>query len=157
MFFFFEKSNLALFVPCGEPSVLFLGSLLLIVDFESAWRVFFTSCLDVAKGFFLTMERILWSSTTVVFCGHPGLFVLLSSPFSFCFSECTKLVIWQLLMFLLSLWCFFFFFFFLSLILKPCLFLLQGDLLWPQYVGSEANSFQMQMAHLESTPKLWPA
>ncbi len=111
---------------------LFLGSLLLIVDFESAWRVFFTSCLDVAKGFFLTMERILWSSTTVVFCGHPVLFVLLSSPFSFCFLRmyqtgdlATPNVPAISLMF---------FFFF-----KPntCLFLLQGDLLWPHDVGSE--------------------
>lgn len=32
--------------------------------------------LAVVKGFHLTMEMILQSSTTVIFCGCPGLFVL---------------------------------------------------------------------------------
>ncbi len=87
---------------------LLLRSLLLIVDFDSdtstSLRVFF-SWLDVMKGDFFTIERILQSSITIVLCGHPGLFMLLSSPVhSFFFSECTKLLIWQLLMFLLSIW-----------------------------------------------------
>ncbi|MEE6518290.1 hypothetical protein FKM82_029206 [Ascaphus truei] len=46
---------------------------------SSSWRVFFT-WLDVVKGFFITMERILRSSTTAVLRGHPSLFVLQSSP-----------------------------------------------------------------------------
>lgn len=33
----------------------------------------------VAEYLFLTMERILLSSTTVILCGHPAVFVLLSS------------------------------------------------------------------------------
>ena len=56
-------------------------SLLLIVDFDThtptSWRVFWPT---VVKGFFFTRERILLSSTTVVFRGLPGLLVLLSSP-----------------------------------------------------------------------------
>ncbi len=80
---FLAKSNLALFAPCGEPSLFALVNLLLIVDFDSdmptSWRVFFT-WLDVVKGFFFIMERILRSSTTAVLHGHPGLFMLLSSP-----------------------------------------------------------------------------
>ncbi len=73
-------------------------SLLLIVDFDSdtptSWRVFF-SWLDVL---------ILRLSTTVVLRGRPGLFILLSSPVHSFFSECTKLLIWSLLMFLLYVW-----------------------------------------------------
>ncbi len=88
-----------------NPLQLLWWSLLLIVDFDSdtsaSWIVFF-SWLDVVKGFFFTMEKILRSSTTVVLRGRPGLFMLLSS--SAFFSECTKLLIWPLLMFLLSLW-----------------------------------------------------
>ncbi len=69
---------------------LLLWSLLLIVDFHSdmptSWRVFF-SWLDVVKGFFFTMERILWSSTTVVLHGRQGLFMVLSSPVRSFFSQ----------------------------------------------------------------------
>ncbi len=90
-----------------NPLYLLWWSLLLIVDFDSdtsaSWRVFF-SWLDVMKGFFFTMERILRSSTTFVLRGHPGLCMLLSSIVCSFFSECTKHLIWPLLMFLLSLW-----------------------------------------------------
>ncbi len=58
-------------------------SLLLIVDFDThtptSWRVFLI-WPTVVKGVFFTRERILRSSTTVVFRGLPGLLVLLSSP-----------------------------------------------------------------------------
>ncbi len=51
-------------------------SLLLIVDFDThtptSWRVFLI-WLTVVKGVFFTRERILRSSTTVVFRGLPGL------------------------------------------------------------------------------------
>ncbi len=43
---FLAKSNLALFAPCGEPSVFDYDS-----DLSSAWRVLF-SWLDAVKGFF---------------------------------------------------------------------------------------------------------
>ncbi len=80
---FLAKCNQALFAACGEPLYLLWWSLLLIVDFDrdtsASWRVFF-SWLDVVKGIFFTMERILRASTTVVLCGRPGLFMLLSSP-----------------------------------------------------------------------------
>ncbi len=66
-----------------NPLYLLSWSLLLIVDFDgdmpNFWRVFFF-WLHVVKGFFFTMERILRSSTNVDFLGHPGLFMLLSSP-----------------------------------------------------------------------------
>ncbi len=143
---FLAKSNLTLFAPCGEPSVFALVNLLLIVDFDSdvpaSWRVFFT-WLDVVKGFFFTMERILRSSITVVLCGRPGLFMLQSSPVrSSFFSECTKLLICPLLMFLLSLSLMdLFCFWSLTIVCFTCL----------------ENSFQMQMAHLESTPDPLPA
>ncbi len=75
---FLAKSNLALFVPL----YLLSWRLLLNVDFDrdssTSWRVFF-SLLDVVKGFVFTMERIFWSSTTVVLCRRPVLFMFLSS------------------------------------------------------------------------------
>ncbi len=56
-----------------NPLYLLSWSLLLIVDFDSdvsiSWRLFFT-WLDVVKGFFVDMERILRSSTTVVLRGR---------------------------------------------------------------------------------------
>ncbi len=55
---------------------------LLIVDFDThtptSWSVFLI-WPTVVKGVFFTRERILRSSTTVVFRGLPGLLVLLSS------------------------------------------------------------------------------
>ncbi len=91
-FFLLVKSNLALFVPCGEPSLFALYSLLLIVDFDSdtptSWRVFF-SWLDVVKGFFFNMERILhhccppWTS-------RPFYVAELTSAFFFFFFLSTK-------------------------------------------------------------------
>ncbi len=87
----FSRSGLAfldvfwqsLIWPCLQlvvkPLYLLWWSLLLIVDTSASWRVFF-SWLDVVKGFFFTMERILRSSTTVVLRGRPGLFMFLSSP-----------------------------------------------------------------------------
>ncbi|MEE6520268.1 hypothetical protein FKM82_018107 [Ascaphus truei] len=73
-----------------NPLYLLSWSLLFMVDLDNdmptSWRVFFT-CLDVVKGFFFTMGRILRSSTTVVSRGRPGLFVLQSSPVRSFFSE----------------------------------------------------------------------
>ncbi len=110
-FFFLNVFWQSLIWPClhlmVNPLYLLCWSLLLIVDFDSdtstSWRVFF-SWLDVVKGVFFTMARFLWSSTTVVLCGRPGLFLLLSSPACPFLLECTKLLIWPLLMSLLSLW-----------------------------------------------------
>ncbi len=89
-----------------KPLYLLLWSLLLIVDFDSdtptSWRVFF-SWLDVVKGFFFTMKRIFRSSTTVVLCGRPGLFMLLSSSVRSFLTEWIKLLIWSIRMFLQSL------------------------------------------------------
>ena len=76
-------------------------SLLLIVDFDThtptSWRVFLI-WPTIVKGFFFTGERIILSSTTVVFRGLPDLLVLLSSRVH------SKQLIWPCLMFLLSLW-----------------------------------------------------
>ncbi|MEE6484584.1 hypothetical protein FKM82_013928 [Ascaphus truei] len=60
----------------------------------TSWRVFFT-WLEVVKGFFFTMERILRSSTTVVFRGRPGLFVLQSSqPCFICIESSFDCMLW---------------------------------------------------------------
>ncbi len=85
------NSNLA-FLFWGSPMVYILWWTLcihsgevfdLIVDFDThtptSWRVFLI-WPTVVKGVFFTRERILRSSTTVVFRGLPGLLVLLSSP-----------------------------------------------------------------------------
>ncbi len=45
------------------------------------------------KGVFFTRERILRSSTTVVFRGLPGLLVLLSSPVRFFFLRMFQTVV----------------------------------------------------------------
>ncbi len=145
----------SLIKPClhlvVNPLYLLLWSLLLIVDFDSvtstSWRVFF-SWLDVVKGFFFTMERILRSSTTVVLCGRPGLFMLLSSPVLSFFSECTKLWFGQsecscdlsngFVLFLKS---------------NNCLFHLHVEILWPHDVGSQ-QQLPHAMTHLESIPVL---
>ncbi len=136
--FFLEFFWQSLIWPCLDLVVLPLyslwWSLLLIVDFDSgtsaSWRVFF-SWLDIVKGFFFTMERILWSSITVV-CGRPGLLCCKAHQCCLSSSECNKLMIWPLLMFLLFLWgiCF---------VLKPNnrLFHLYGELLWLREVGSQ--------------------
>ncbi len=114
-----------------NPLYLLSWSLLLIVDFDSNtpafWRVFFT-WLDVVKGFFFTRERILKSSTTVVLRGRPGLFMLLSSSVCSFFLRMSQTV----------------------------------DLATPNVPAISLmdfvhNNFQMQMAHLESTPDLLPA
>ncbi len=127
---FLSKSNLALFAACGEPCVFFWWSLLLIVDTSTSWRVFF-SWLDVVKGFFFTMERILWSSTTGVLRGRPGLFIfwdhrcVLFLPMYQTVDLAAPNVPAISLMDVLFL--------------KPNnrLFLLYGELLWPHYVGSQ--------------------
>ncbi len=72
------------FTSCGEPSVFTLvKSSLDCLTFDThtptSWRVFLI-WPTVVKGVFFTRERILRSSTTVVFRGLPGLLVLLSSP-----------------------------------------------------------------------------
>ncbi len=105
---FFRSFWQSLIWPCLSLCICSSWRLLLIVDFDrdtsTSWRVFF-SLLDVVKGFVFTMERIFWSSNTVVLCRRPVLFMFLSSAPVLClFSECTKLLIWPLLMFLLSLW-----------------------------------------------------
>ncbi len=76
-----------------NPLYLLSWSLLLNVDFDSVTatsRKVFFSWLDIVKGFFFPMERILQSSTTVVLHGHPGLFMLLSSVVCSFFSEWTQ-------------------------------------------------------------------
>ncbi len=103
---FLAKSNLALFAPCGEPSVFVLMKSSLDCRLWQ-WHVYLLESVLLAgcwERFFFTMEKILRSSTAVVFYGHPGLFMLLRSLVRSFFSECIKLLIWLLWMFLLSLW-----------------------------------------------------
>ncbi len=65
----------------------------------------------VVKGVFFTRERILRSSTTVVFRGLPGLLVLLSSPVRSFFSRMFQTVVLAMpnvfAISLMGLFCFF--------------------------------------------------
>ncbi len=147
---------LSLIWPCLylwlNPLFLLWWSLILIVDFDidtpTSWRVFF-SWLDVVKCFFFTMERVLRSSTTVVLCGHPGLFMLLSSPVLSFFSlkmyqtiDLATNVAAISLMYLFWFWS-------LKIICFTCMQSSFDCMIWVH-----SNSFQMQMANLESTPGL---
>ncbi len=64
----------------------------------------------------------------------------------FFFLDCTKLLIWQFLMFLLSLWWIVFCFWSLTIVCFIC----YGEILWPHDVGSEQQL--PNMTQLESTP-----
>ncbi len=119
---FLEKSNLALFASCGEPSVFALGEVFswleTLTGTSTPWRVFFSwletltgtstswrvffSWLDVVKGF-----SVSWRGSSY----HPSLLSSVDVQAFFCcrahqcvliFSEWTKLLIWPLVMFLLS-------------------------------------------------------
>ncbi len=154
---FFRCFLASLIWPCMQlvvnPLYLLLWSLLLIVDCDmsTSWRVFFT-WLDVVKGFFFTKERILQSSTTVVLCGRSGLFMMLSSPVHSVFLRmyqtvdlatpnvpAISLVDW------FRLWS-------LTIVYFTCMERSFDRMMWVH-----SNSFQMQTAHLESTPDLLPA
>ncbi len=142
---FLEKSNLHLVV---NPLYLLSWSLLLIVDFDTrtSWRVFFT-WLDVVKG----MERILRSPTTVVLRGRPWLFMLLSSPVHSFFLQINQIVLTTPnvpAIYLMDLFC--------SWSLTDSLaWKLESSFDCMMWVHS--NSFQMKIAHLESTPDHLPA
>ncbi len=154
--YFFWQS---LIWPClhlvVNPLYLLWWSLLLIVDFDSDTpttnRVFVT-WLDVVKGFFFTMERILHSSTTVVLRGRLGLFMLLSSPVRSFFLRMYHTVDLATpnvpAISLMDLFCFWS----LTIVCFTCMEKSFDRMMWVH-----SNSFQMQMAHLESTPDLLPA
>ena len=125
-------------------------SLLLIVDFDThtptSWRVFLI-WPTVVKGVFFTRERIIWSSTTVVFRGLPGLLVLLSSPVHSLFLR----MIWPHLMLLLSLMGLFRFF----SLMMACF--TDSDRSLDLTLRVDSNRFQMQIAHLKCTLDLLSA
>ena len=84
------NSNLVFLFLEGTPMVYILwwtlcihsgvfSWLLTLTHTPTSWGVFLI-WPTVVKGFFFTRERIILSSTTVVFRGLPGLLVLLSSP-----------------------------------------------------------------------------
>ena len=108
-------------------------------DMPTSWRVFVT-WLDAVKVFFSQ-----WKGS----CDLPPLlssldvqpFVLLSTPVHYFLSECTKLLIWLLLVFLLSLW-------WISYFLQPHdgLFPLHWELIRPHAVAS-----QQQLPNANST------
>ncbi len=77
---FLAKSNLALFVACGELSVFALVKSSLDCRLWP-WQGYLLESVLLLAGVVneFIMESILWSSTTVVLCGHPGLFMFLSS------------------------------------------------------------------------------
>ncbi len=99
---FLSKSNLALFADCVEASVFALVKSSLdcrhVCLLESV--LLLAGCCERVFLYHGVDSPII---TTVVLRGRPGLFMFLSSPVRSFFSECTKLLIWPLLMFLLSL------------------------------------------------------
>ncbi len=133
-----------------NPLYFLLWSLLLIVDLDredtaDPWRVFF-SWLDVVKGFFFIIGED-------VLCGRSCLFNVaqLTGALLF-FSECTKMLIWPLWLFLLwmdfslmDLFCSWS----LTIVCFTCMERSFDCMMWVH-----SNSFQMQTAHLESTPDL---
>ncbi len=131
---FMAKSNLAFFAPCGKPSV----SAHVKSSLDCALTV-----THLSPGECSSLGWMLWKGFSLPWRGSSSHPPLLSSVAFLCcwahqcilfLSECTKLLIWPLLIFLLSLWwiCF-------VLFLKPnnCLFHLYGELLWLHDVGSQ--------------------
>ncbi len=131
-----------------NPLYLLWWSLLLIVDFDSdtstSWRVLF-SWLDVVKGFFFTMERNLrssphyfplWTSRPFYVAELTGVFFFAQNVtncwfgHSYCFCDLSDG--------------------FVSICLESICFTCKERSL-------NSNSFQMQMAHLESAPDLLSA
>ncbi len=131
MFFWQTRPCLHLVVnPLYLPS----WSLLLILDFNSETstsRTVSFTFLDVMKGVFFTMERILRSFPTVVLRGRPCVhFYVAELGALFFFFRTVDLATSNVpAISLMDLFCF----------LKPnnCLFHLYGELLWPHDVGSQ--------------------
>ncbi len=103
----FFLSNLALFAPCGEPSVSALVKSSLDCRL-SQWHIYLLESVLLLAG---CCERVFLyhgvDSPVIHHCyptwmSRPFHVAELTSAFFF-FSECTKLLIWPLLMFLLSL------------------------------------------------------
>ncbi len=130
-------------------------SLLLIVDFDThtptSWRVFLI-WPTVVKGVFFTRERILRSSTTVVFRGLPGLLVLLSSPVRSFFLRMFQTVVLAtpnvFAISLMGLFCFF-------SLMMACF--TDSDSSLDLILTVDSNRFQMQIAHLKWTLDLLSA
>ena len=96
------------------------------------------------KGVFFTRERILPSFTTVVFRGHPGLLVLLSSPVCSFFLRMFQTVDLAtpnvFAISLMGLFCFF------SLMMA---YFTDSDSSLDLILRVDSNRFQMQIAHLK--------
>ncbi len=152
---FFVKSNLTLFAPCGEPSVFALMKSSLDCRLWQ-WQAYLLESVLLLAGccerVFFTMEMILWSSTTVVLCGRPGLFMLLGSPVHSFFLRMYQTVDLATpnvpAISLMDLFCFWS----LTIVCFTCMERSFDRMMWVH-----SNSFQMQMTHLESTPDFLPA
>ncbi len=133
------------FTSCGEPSVFTLVKSSLIVDFDThtptSWRVFLI-WPTIVKGVFFTRERILRSSTTVVFRGLPGLLVSLSSPVRSFFLRMFQTVVLAtpnvFAISLMGLFCFF-------SLMMACF--TDSDSSLDLILTVDSNRFQMQIAH----------
>ncbi len=153
---FLAKSNLALFAPCGEPSVFVLVKSSLDCRLWR-WHVFLLESLLHLAG---CCERVFLYHGEDSLIIHHCCPLWTSWPFyvdeltsAFFFSQnVPKLLIWPLLMFLLSLWWICFWFWSLTIVCFTCTERSFDCMIWVH-----SNSFQMQMAHLESTPELLPA
>ncbi len=115
------------------------------------WRVFLI-WPTVVKGVFFTRERILQSSTTVVFRGLPGLLVLLSSPVRSFFLRMFQTVVLAtpnvFAISLMGLFCFF-------SLMMACF--TDSDSSLDLILTVDSNRFQMQIAHLKWTLDLLSA
>ncbi len=106
---FLAKSNLALIAPCGEPSVFAL--VMSSLDYRLwQWHTYILESVLLLAG---CCERVfLYHGEGCPIIHHccppwtsrPFYVAELTSAFFFFFSECTKLLISPLQMFLLSLW-----------------------------------------------------
>ncbi len=112
-------------------------------------------CSDLAnclKDVFFTRERILRSSTTVVFRGLPGLLVLLSSPVRSFFLRMFQTVVLAtpnvFAISLMGLFCFF-------SLMMACF--TDSDSSLDLILTVDSNRFQMQIAHLKWTLDLLSA
>ncbi len=142
MFFWQTRPCLHLVVnPLYLPS----WSLLLILDFNSdtsTSRTVSFTFLDVVKGVFFTMERILRSFPTVVLCGRPCVhFYVAELSALFFFLRTVDLVTPNVpAISLMDLFCFWS----LTIVCFTCMESSFNRMMWVH-----SNSFQMQMAYLK--------
>ena len=101
---FTKKATFSGFLIFSQVILHELFSLWIITVITNTNLAPYKACTFPYLNYQFIIQDKLRSSTTVVFCGLPGLLVLLSSPVRSFFLTMYQTVIWPHLMFLLSLW-----------------------------------------------------